>query len=184
MAAEEYCNLPDCPLSSRVCKIVRTITHTVFGRVCWLGDRSDFARWCSVMTNLMQEVDGFTNQEHLESSEKAHHSEYGSTPLAASWRLEGWAVKTINEVRFVSLYLAGLVHSEERWDHWLPEGVLVVPQTIRFHIRVWCYKKLINPPQNKTYKQQKVHISHHNKINRLVLCESHLVEQRTFLVLL
>lgn len=38
---------------------------TVFGRVRGLGRWRDFARRRSVVANLMQEVDGFTDQQNL-----------------------------------------------------------------------------------------------------------------------
>lgn len=42
---------------------------TVFGRVCRLGRWRDFARRRPVMTNLMQEVNGFTNEQNLEGGD-------------------------------------------------------------------------------------------------------------------
>lgn len=41
-------------------------TLTVFGCVYRLGHGCDFARWGSIVAHLMQEVDGFTNQENLD----------------------------------------------------------------------------------------------------------------------
>lgn len=42
---------------------------TIFGRVCRFGGWCDFAWWRSVVTNLMQKVNGFADQENLEGPE-------------------------------------------------------------------------------------------------------------------
>lgn len=40
------------------------------------------------------------------------------------------------------LYLPGLVHCDEGWDHTLPQRVLVMPQSVRLHCWVRGYKEL------------------------------------------
>lgn len=43
---------------------------TIFGCVCRLGHWRDFAWRCSVVAHLMQEVDGFADQQNLGGSRR------------------------------------------------------------------------------------------------------------------
>jgi len=48
---------------------------TIFGRVRRRGRRRDLARRRPVATDLMQEVDGFTDEQNLEGPERVHVTE-------------------------------------------------------------------------------------------------------------
>lgn len=97
-------------------------TPTVFGRVCRFGGWRDLAGRRSVVTDLMQEVDGLSDEQHLRGGRGRRRSQQ----QRGVWR-----------ERFLTVsYLAGLVHGDEGGDHGLPEGVLVVPQTVRLHVGV------------------------------------------------
>lgn len=67
------------------CEIVRVHEKnereklTVFGRVRRLGRCRDFARRRSVMTDLMQEVDGLTNQQNLKRRKKREKTKLNSS---------------------------------------------------------------------------------------------------------
>lgn len=50
------------------------MTFTIFRCVCRLGCWCDFARRRSVVTNLMQEVDGFTDQQNLEGRDECNRT--------------------------------------------------------------------------------------------------------------
>ena len=40
---------------------------TIFGVVAGVGSWCDFARWGPIVTHLVQKVNGFSNQQNLES---------------------------------------------------------------------------------------------------------------------
>lgn len=105
-------------------------TPTVFGRVCGFGCWRDLAGRRSVVTDLMQEVDGLSDEQHLRGRGRRRSQQ--QQQQRGVWR-----------ERFLTVsYLAGLVHGDEGGDHGLPEGVLVVPQTVRLHVGVWSYEEL------------------------------------------
>lgn len=76
------------------------------------------------MTNLMQEVNGFTDEQNLEERGKISRFRPG--------RINGNKERLLGQ----GAYLAGLIHGDERGDHRLPERVLVVPQPVRLHVGV------------------------------------------------
>lgn len=78
------------------------------------------------------EPKGIREREEITAPFQSFHSlVYKSMLSGIQWRHLWWHA-----------YLACLVHGDERGDHWLPEGVLVVPQTIGLHVGIWCYKEL------------------------------------------
>jgi len=101
---------------------------TIFRGICGFGRWCDLAWWRSVVTHLMQEVNGFANQQDLTNPEGGDHVQL------LLWR-------NYTRLLFISLYamrayLARLVHRDERGNHRLPEGVFVMPQAIRLHVGI------------------------------------------------
>lgn len=44
--------------------------------------------------------------------------------------------------QLLTSYLFWLLHCNKRGDHWFPQSIFVMPQSISFNCRIWSYKKL------------------------------------------